>query len=62
MKNSGKSGENKGRCLAMVKEMRSLFSFCFLSLVILMLVQFFLKGEEGNKKLKMCPQNPLISG
>lgn len=22
----------------------------------------FLKGEEGNKKLKMCPENPLING
>ena len=44
------------------EEYVNFFPVCFISVLILTLVKFFfLKAEKDNKRLKICPHNPLMN-
>lgn len=56
-----KSGE-KSNLISYEEEYMNFFPILFYFCGYLMLVQFFfLKAEKDNKRLKMCPQNPLMN-
>ena len=50
------------KLIYMMKNMSVFFPVCFISVLILTLVKFFfLKAEKDNKRLKICPHNPLMN-